>query len=361
MQAQPQRLLAVDWLRGLAVLFMVQCHAMWLLTPALRASPGARALSRLDSLVAPAFLFSAGFALALLLVRAAAKGPVAPRARKNLRRAGEVLAAATLVNAMWFNLWREPKWIVRMDILHCVGVSLVLCLALTVALVRAPAVLRAVALSLALAVFFAAPLAEPVRGPWAGLLNRSGEAVFPLVPWLGFALLGVWVGAVAAREGRAGMARALGLLVVLGTAGWALAGPLRALYPPHAFSVTNPSDSARRVAWVALVLLGLMALEPRAAAQPGRVRLVVERFGTASLAAYVLHEGLLFYRVFGLSFSRFFADSVGWGLYWVLTVALLVLTYGGILALDAASARWRGWLAWAWERVAPPVLGAPRG
>ncbi|HEX8825464.1 MAG TPA: heparan-alpha-glucosaminide N-acetyltransferase domain-containing protein [Archangium sp.] len=69
-----ERVRAIDWLRGIAVLFMIQCHALVLLRPELRQSHTTKLLLKLDGLVAPAFLFSAGFALAMLLVRSAAGG-----------------------------------------------------------------------------------------------------------------------------------------------------------------------------------------------------------------------------------------------------------------------------------------------
>src|SRR6185436_14639841 len=62
-EAPSQRILAVDWLRGLAVLVMIQCHAMVLLLPELRATHTAAVLYRIDGLVAPSFILAAGFSL----------------------------------------------------------------------------------------------------------------------------------------------------------------------------------------------------------------------------------------------------------------------------------------------------------
>jgi uncharacterized membrane protein len=102
-----ERVRAIDWLRGIAVLFMIQCHALVLLRPELRQSHTTKLLLKLDGLVAPAFLFSAGFALAMLLVRSAAGGRRGDRFGRNLKRALQVLGVATLVNWMWFPLLRR--------------------------------------------------------------------------------------------------------------------------------------------------------------------------------------------------------------------------------------------------------------
>ncbi len=328
---------AIDWLRGIAVLFMIQTHALFLLTPELRASPWVERLLKVDSLVAPAFIFSAGFATALLMVRSAAGGVLRERVGRNLRRIGEVLAVATLVNWAWFPLLREPVWILRMDILQCVGVCLLIVLPVAALLASRPRVLGAVAFLLALAVFLVAPFGEQVEGPWATLTNKSSFAPFPLLPWLGFAWLGAFTGTVAGAWGRAGLARALGGLMVLGFAGMLAADFLYGLYPPHRFFVANPSNSAMRFAWVCAVLLGLLWLEGRVpvGATPSRPRRFVEVFGTSSLSAYFFHEMLLFYRIGGVfSFQRFWGDRSGWLQFWLLLAALIGLTFLLCVATD---------------------------
>ena len=337
-----QRVRAIDWLRGIAVLFMIQCHSLALLLPELRKTAVTGWLLKVDGLVAPAFIFSAGFALALLNVRSAAGGSQQTRLGRNLRRIAEVLAVATLVNWMWFPLFRQPRWLIRLDILHCVGLCLLLVLPALATLARRPKVLAGLSLALGLGVFAVSPLGEGVRGPWAYVLNKSTEAVFPLLPWLGFAWLGAFAGTAAGAWGRAGLVKALGLLLVLGIAGTLAADPLYALYPPHKFFVTNPSNQAARLSWVCVALLVLLFVEARLSArsgvagEPSRVRRFIETFGTSSLSAYFFHEGLLFFRTFGFSFERFWGNRAGWALYTVLTVALIALTYMLCLAVDPA-------------------------
>lgn len=358
-----QRVRAIDWLRGIAVLFMIQTHALALLLPELRKTPVTAWLLRVDGLVAPAFIFSAGFALALLNVRSAASGSQHARLARNLRRIAEVLAVATLVNWMWFPLFREPRWLVRLDILHCVGLCLLLVLPALALLSRRPKVLAGLCFVLGLAVFAVSPLGEGVSGPWAYFLNKSTGAVFPLLPWLGFAWLGAFTGTVAGAWGRAGLVKALGFLLVLGIVGTLAADPLYALYPPHKFFVTNPSNQAARMSWVCVTLLVLMWVEARLSARPvasppSRVRRFIETFGTASLSAYFFHEALLFYRTFGFSFERFWGNRSGWAQYAVLTVALIALTYLLCRALDPVDRAVRKGLAHAVDslkrRTLPP-------
>lgn len=337
--AGPERVRAVDWLRGLAVLFMVQCHSLDLLLPELRRSEAARRLLQVDGLVAPAFLFAAGFALALLQVRSAAAGGQRERLGRAVQRVGVVLGAAAFMNFLWFHpkLLREPWWLVRLDILLCAGVALVAVLPVSAGLAARPRVLRGVALGLALTVFGLSPFGEGTQGAWAWVLRKSADTPFPVVPWLGYGWLGAYAGAVAGEEGRRGLVRALWLLMGLGLAGWFAAEPLRELYPEHRFYVTNPSNAATRWLWVCALLRVLLAVEERlgARAPASPVRRFVERFSACSLSAYVFHQVLLYYPLLGFSFQAAWGGRSGWGQYVLLTGLLVALTYGLCLAWEA--------------------------
>jgi uncharacterized membrane protein len=329
-----RRVRAFDWLRGIAVLVMIQTHALVLLRPELRAGPLWTRLQWIDGLVAPAFIFSAGFSLALVQVRGAAAGTRAARVRKTLRRLGEVLLVATLTNWMWFPIFREPRWILRIDILQCIGLSLLFALPILAFLSPRPRVLAWVALGLAAAVFGISPLAEHVRGPFAGFVNGSNESVFPLLPWAGYVYLGASAGAVAAHDPRK-LRRWIAGLLVLGAALWIATPLLRDAYPPHQFWVTNPANHASRWTQVCALLLVFLALErvPAAANAISKTWLV-DLFGTSSLAGYFFHQMLLFFRIRGFCFEAVWGNSCGWPKYWAL-VALLVLAAAALtFAMD---------------------------
>src|SRR3981189_967810 len=100
-QAPASRVRAIDWLRGLAVLLMIQTHALGLLRPELRGGKGFDGLQWLDGLVAPAFILAAGFSMALTQVRSAAAAGTADARRrrmlKTLRRSGEGARVGTVI------------------------------------------------------------------------------------------------------------------------------------------------------------------------------------------------------------------------------------------------------------------------
>ncbi len=322
------RISAIDWLRGLAVVVMIQCHALVLLAPALKASLFFRRLDKLDGLVAPSFLLAAGFSLALVQVRGANAGTRLKRFWKTSRRLGEVLLVASLVNWMWFPVFREPLWLLRVDILQCIGFSLLLALPVTAGLATRPWLLCLSALGLGALAFGLAPLAENLAGPLARFANHTTGSVFPLLPWAGYVYLGAAAGAAAGRWGRP--ATWFAGLGAVGAAAW-LAKPLflRA-YPPHDFWVTDPANHGERLLYVCLAALALLGLERGVKAEwrtsaPARF---LETFGTSSLAAYFFHQALLFSRPFGVSVETTWGGQFGWAAYWVATLAVLAATFG---------------------------------
>ena len=333
MSPTPSRIRAIDWLRGLAVLLMIQTHALALLRPELRGGGLFDSLQWVDGLVAPAFILAAGFSMALTQVRAAS-APGAAEARRRrmlrtLRRLAEVLLVGILVNWMWFPIFRQPRWIVRMDILPCIGLSLLLALPILFALAPHPRALRWASLLLAAAVFGVSPLAEPLGPPWNRFLNQHGDAVFPLLPWAGYVYLGAAIGSATGEKGPRGAAVWLAALAAAGIVVWSLTPWFAALYPPHEFWVMNPANAARRWTQVCLAAFILLAVEqwvPGSWRGSAPVRFV-EVFGMSSLAGYFFHEMLLFFRIFGFSFEARWGKSCSWPQYAVLTILLAACTF----------------------------------
>jgi uncharacterized membrane protein len=263
--AASQRIRAFDWLRGLAVLVMIQTHSLVLLRPELRAGSFYAGLQWIDGLVAPSFIFAAGFALALTQVRAAlaSNAPEARRKRflRTVRRLGEVLFMATLVNWAWFPIFREPHWLIRIDILHCVGLSLLIALPILALLAPHPRALRWSSLLLAALAFGLAPLFEQMPPPWGNFVSFRTGSVFPLLPWGGYVYLGAAVGAACAADGFRATVKWLVALAAVGIALWIATPQISALYPPHEFWVTDPTNHARR--WTQVCLISARSVRDR--------------------------------------------------------------------------------------------------
>lgn len=323
------RVKSFDWLRGIAVVVMIQTHALSLLQPGLRRGPGFARLQFVDGLVAPSFILAAGFSLALVQVRGARIGGRGRRALKSLRRIGEVLAVACAMTWIWFPVFREPKWLLRIDILSCIGLSLLAALPLFAGLAHRPRALAAASLALALAVFLAAPAAGRIRSlPLAHFTGTSSGSVFPLFPWSGYVFLGGALGALCALGSPRAIAGSIGFLSATGAGLYAAARWLLAAYPAGGYYLcVNHAERWVLVLAFALVLSGLEnGLRGRwQASAPMRF---IEVFGTSSLAAYFGHEVMLYWPVIlGFSFHARFGDRLSWPAYAGMTLLLVGLTF----------------------------------
>ncbi len=201
------RLPALDWMRGLAVVLMIQTHAYqaWL-------SPDAKATtfymwSRfVGGFPAPMFLFLAGAALALLAEARFRRGATPAEVRREgLKRALEVgLYAVGFRVCVYLSSGSvNPASLLRVDVLNCM--ALAMALAALVVLPRRDDVTRAsVGALCGLGVALLTPLAWDA--PWPGWLpapllgyvsGRVPRAPFPLLPWSGFLAVGVSTGVVS--------------------------------------------------------------------------------------------------------------------------------------------------------------------
>ncbi len=200
------RLLHIDWHRGLAVLLMVQTHAIdaWL-RPADRGSWLFGKSQLLGGFPAPAFLFLAGLSAALAHGKIDRQGlPLSRKLWPSVRRGLEVLGLAFVFRLQEFGQWlggADWKGLFKVDILNTIGLSLV---AVGLVQVVVPRRLRPAAFAaLALAVAFLCPYvwSWPALASWPWVLRdylagAPSRGCFPLFPWLCFALAGAAAGAV---------------------------------------------------------------------------------------------------------------------------------------------------------------------
>jgi len=227
------RLLSLDALRGVAVIFMMEQHlGVWLWEPehpgrsAISQAPGYMAINGLGGLAAPTFITLAGVGCSLLVSanlasrRAAsdpgpaptpaltpapgpAPGPASPRASRSLdltlvRRGLALLGFGYLLNYLTPSWFSAGSWFV----LHMMGFAIA-----TAPLWRrlpTPALLAAEALIFAASVAVQSWLATPrlldnsrmrdLELPGGALRLALAEGQFPILPWLALFLIGVVIG-----------------------------------------------------------------------------------------------------------------------------------------------------------------------
>ena len=132
MSAAPSsRLAYIDWLRGLACLLMFQthCYDAWLGEPARRSK--FFMYSQLGgTFPAPLFLFLSGVSFALVTDKLLQKGlPPNQIAKTTIRRGAEVFGLGLLFRVQEFAIslgWAPWSDLGRVDILNCIGVSMML-------------------------------------------------------------------------------------------------------------------------------------------------------------------------------------------------------------------------------------------
>jgi uncharacterized membrane protein len=208
--AAPARLLYIDWLRGLAVVLMFEAHLYpAYLAPAHHGSRSFMWSKVFAGYAAPLFLFVAGVGMALALASALGKGRSWRDARRTAcKRGGQILLAALAFRLQCHLLGGGAlAQLLRVDILNCIGASMLIAGALLLPRERAIVAWRAlaaVALVVAAAPHAAATAFPKHAWPLTDYLATPKEWLFPLLPWSAFLFAGLaagtlWVRASSAR------------------------------------------------------------------------------------------------------------------------------------------------------------------
>lgn len=202
-----QRRTYIDWLRGVAVLIMIEWHAIDAWTAdSERSGQAFKALAFLGGWAAPLFLFLAGVAVPLAVESHMRRGMTAREASWTLQKRGwQILLLAHVFRLQSYFLNPSAVWhsVLKPDILNILGLGLV---AAAYCWGRSTTVRGRMVwlLGPALLVLIIAPLS---RGWWwptllhprleAYIRPNGGFGVFPLFPWTAFvfigAALGVWI------------------------------------------------------------------------------------------------------------------------------------------------------------------------
>jgi uncharacterized membrane protein len=324
------RLLALDWLRGFAVLVMVECHTFnALMSPPFRSTRWFSVLNQLDGLVAPAFLLVSGAVMGLNLQSRWDKVVNFGSAwRKLWRRIGEVFLVAYLLHFPGQLLWQfagpqgphlVAEW-TKADILQCIAASLALIMVL-VPLTRLPKLHRIVCLVVGVV---AATSVQPVSR-WAigsslplWLLNYFWPAdvgTFPLVPWSAYLLMGVWLGpAMFFQQSRSQQTLRAVLAAGCFIAASTFMGSTQTYDAPFVFS---------RMGWVMIGLAACCWL-----GRPVRGTQWLLEFGQLSLWSYTVHL-IIVYSILGSLFGPRFSP--------VITALWMI----GVLFVTTLIVRWR--------------------
>lgn len=330
------RKLWLDWQRGLAVVCMVEVHALdaWL-APGAGRGPLNDALRMLGGFAAPSFLFMAGLSQVLADARLERRGiSSGERCRKALLRALWLLGAAYAFRLLEYVLggrfraadgWED---LLRVDVLNVIAVSLGLgALAL--------AVPRRVHGALCAGAAAAIVLLTPPMAAWTHPPSRLLDYLFAIYPranfsvfnWTAFALAGGAVGRLVADRERPPLL-AIGAAVLAVGVG---AERLPDFYAHQDFWRTSP-------AWFAMRLGGVIALAgvlQRVPVPADRGLAWLRTMGRHSLLGYVTSVELTYGALAGPLHRALSARGVLVGI-----AGMLAVTWALCAGADALAA-WR--------------------
>jgi uncharacterized membrane protein len=326
----------LDWMRGLALVIMIQCHVFNSFARMDVRNEGLYALAQFaGGMAGPLFLFMAGMTFAFqmdsLEKRAVAAGG---RWLSCLRRALYILAIAYSIRFTSFHGdWAE---IARVDILNSMGLALVVFAA--AALLEDGRRIRVVLLA-AVAIAVVSPLVANLSWDWAPEVVREylepgfGRGHFPFFPCASYVGFGMTAGAVVRLTDPTRMDRAMQWAALIGgtmiLAGQYISNLPYSVYPKTNFWTDNPTLVAMRVG-ITLVLLAASYAWTAYCAGSGWSW--VECLGKNSLLVYWVHL-VLVYGVVSTAFQKALTIPQ--------TALATVVTIGLMVGLSAAWGRWR--------------------
>lgn len=197
-------------MRAWAILMMLQGHFVdGMLDNAFRdnADVGYSLWKYFRGMTAPVFFTVSGFIFTYLLVRSPQTGLENPRVKKGIKRGLELLVIGYLLRMNFMGILNGEIYdsFYLVDVLHCIGLSILAIIAIyLLAYTKNKVLFPAILVIITLLMF----LFEPVYQLWsynflpdafANYFTKRNGSVFTIIPWFGYASFGAFVSILFTR------------------------------------------------------------------------------------------------------------------------------------------------------------------
>ena len=321
-----QRYLFIDFLRFIAVVFMIQGHTFEaLLDLKIRSNTLFFVHDFFHGFVAPMFLFASGVAFGIATFKKWEEH-IAPT-KHVARRIGKftgLLAIGYALHLPYLSLQKilynstdaDLAILFQVDALHCIAVTLIL-LQAAVFVIRNEKKFVLFAGVTGTIIVFLAPVMwgtdfkETLPLWFASYLNAENYSWFPLFPWSGYMMYGTvfaWLFINAKEHHQA--VQLMQKLVVWGVASFTISLILVSmpfqLYPPHDVWKANPLIVFARLGFVAVVTSGVFFAEHSMKIKSA----IPQIMGRESLFIYVVHLVIVYGSVVNLGLKHLFQPTL---------------------------------------------------
>ncbi|MDX1333332.1 MAG: heparan-alpha-glucosaminide N-acetyltransferase domain-containing protein, partial [Robiginitalea sp.] len=322
MVTQNKRLYFIDAMRAWAILMMLQGHFIdGLLDPVFKdATNTAYTTWRyFRGITAPVFFTVSGFIFTYLLLRAPRQGRENPRLRKGLKRGVQLILIGYALRTNLFGILQGTLYpsFFLVDVLHCIGISLLVVIGFYWVVSRWNVRLLAPLLLVSgLALFLFEPLYKAWDYSWmpealANYFTRANGSVFTLIPWVGYTLLGGFLSMAFRkyRQDRYLYLKSIAICLIAGTLLIRYASPFFHWAWEHTGialfdKIVSNNYLFMRLGDVLLVFAVFMLLRGLMKSE------VFLRIGQNTLSIYVIHFIVLYGSFTGLGLYQFFHHTL---------------------------------------------------
>jgi uncharacterized membrane protein len=198
-----KRLFFIDIIRAFAIIMMLQGHFIDTLLNPIYKDPNLIPFSiwsYFRGITAPTFFTISGLIFTYLLLKAKKKGDEKSRMRKGISRGLFLILVGYLLRIPFLS-WLTGSfntYFLVIDVLQCIGLSLILIIAIYALSVKKNSIFSVVTLILGFVIFLCEPLYRNINIEslpifFNNYISKSNGSIFTIIPWFGYVSFGAFL------------------------------------------------------------------------------------------------------------------------------------------------------------------------